>query len=144
MTQAARRLDRQDPQARIAELEDEVAWLRSELGLQLLDERAARLAAAFRLSVQEARALEALAAMKPGRHLSGRLLLERITDGLDDRRAEDPGKQPQVLVWRLRRRLGRDAVINLHGFGYRLSDAARARVQAVFDAMPASPRGPHD
>ncbi len=144
MTQAARRRDQQDPQARIAELEDEVAWLRSELGLQLLDERAARLAAAFRLTVQQARALEALAAMKPGRFLTGRLLLERITDGVDDRRAQDRDKHPQVLVWKLRKRLGRDALINLHGFGYRLSDAARERVLAVFDAMPPDPRGAHD
>lgn len=120
--------------SRCDDLEEQVAWLRSELGLQRdlatenrLCETIPRGAHAGR--PQLARFVMALYAAK-GRPVTRFQLLEACppTTADEDSRSE---KILDVWVWRARGWLGRDAVLTLHGKGYRLSESGMAKVAAL-------------
>jgi DNA-binding winged helix-turn-helix (wHTH) protein len=120
--------------ARCEELEEEVAYLKSELGLihdaTLVDQ----IKRALGIRPGPAHLLMALYRASPGRTVSRWHLLESLppADRPDD-------SIVNVYVCKLREALGDDAIVTVWGTGYRLADHARARVAALLN--PASQPG---
>ena len=112
------------------ELVEEVAYLRSELGATTDHDRD-KLIAALRTTLAEARILSALYAAR-GRPVSNWRLAEAAPPG---RMTADRNDVAAVKVWisRIRRKLGADAVLTIHGLGYALSPAGMAIVDAALN-----------
>lgn len=120
---------------RCEELEEEVAYLRSELGLNQDATDYQRLRVFMRgKSVnarQAARLILALYQAK-GRAMSRLQLLDALPSPSDkeDRNPNLIG----VMVCHARAGLGREAVENVWGHGYRLSDEGVAKVRSILSA----------
>lgn len=110
--------------ARIAELEGEVAELREMLGFDAREDIAQAFRAHFRVYPQAARLLASLYSAK-GRLRPLHVLDDAIPrkDGAD----RDNLKIVSVLIYKLREVLGRDAIENISGSGYRLTAYGQAR-----------------
>ena len=106
---------------RIADLEEEVAYLKGELGMTVDDLALIRLMSRG-LTAQEARLLLALARVHP-RPLSACYLREYLpaSKGRKDDPDSPPNNYASVLVCNIRRKLG-PVVANVYGVGYRLTE----------------------
>ncbi len=109
-------------------LEEQVAFLRRELGIsddELLEQR---LRAAFGLALAPARVL-ALLHRRGERPTSWELVDEALPSRIDERSA--PRQFAGVMIHALRRALGSASIENLFGVGWRLAPAARPIVARV-------------
>lgn len=119
------------------ELRERIAWLESELGISRRNEvfQALRAPAepGTRSSFTRNQSAEVLAALYSanGRVLSRYQLLEAVPSptGNEDRNV----KIVDVWICWARKHLGRDAIDNIWGRGYRLSPAGMARVAALIE-----------
>lgn len=131
--------------AHCEELEERVAWLESEIGIRndaevadliyaALSERTRHLRGTSVGRPQAARMIAALYAVK-GRAISRWMLLEAVPS---PSHKEDRGDN-LVSVWvtRARQGLGKDAIANVWGHGYRLTDTGMAAVAEILRATPA-------
>lgn len=126
--------------ARCEDLEAEIAYLRSELGLSVDATRVARLTdhlrsfryAHLRGRTGVARLLLALYDAH-GRVLTRPQLLDAIPPASGD---EDTRSTQLIdaLVWGARSALGKDAIVNLWGCGYALSPEGMAKVAEIVGA----------
>jgi DNA-binding response OmpR family regulator len=109
---------------KIATLEDENAFLRRQLALELDEDTKSKIGNALSLTPIEAALVGLL--YTSGRTLSGAALAELIPaiHG-HERQSFTFG---QVYVCKVRRRLGKDVIANQWGRGYRLTDTGRAIV----------------
>jgi hypothetical protein len=122
--------------ARCAELEEEVAYLRGELGLTRNMEREHRLRSALRArnltTHANGAALLLLALYAAGGAVrTPYQLLDAIPS-----REHNEDRNPGVVVVYIhcaRKAIGFDAIENVWGRGYRLSDAGAERVKALLD-----------
>lgn len=114
-----------DPWERIAELEEEVAYLRRELNLQDDADRMDRLRRAFRLTPYEAKALERLRSTHPRPLAAWRLT---------DTPTENETAMGRVYVCRLRHKLGKQAIRVDWGIGYTLSPEGVEMVDRALSA----------
>jgi DNA-binding response OmpR family regulator len=114
---------------RIAELQEEVAYLKAELGLVEDREKVDRLRAAYGLSPGSARLLLALYAAKGALRTTYQLL-----DAIPPVSGSDRDVS-LVSVWvcHLRRAMGRDVVKNSFGLGYRVTETGMEQVRAVIE-----------
>lgn len=112
---------------RNADLEEQVAYLRSELRLVLDGEQAAVLRSFLAIETQGAYALSLLYAAQ-GRPMSAHRLVEALPACQIRGEDRDP-KQANVVVFRLRKQLGADKIQTVAGIGYTLTDAGRALVR---------------
>jgi DNA-binding response OmpR family regulator len=127
---------------RCEELEERVAWLESELGMQRDAQQFQKLhdamAAAFgskrnRKEMRCGQPVELLLALyrAKGSVVSVYQLLERIPSPNDKDR---DAKIVSVWVYFARALLGKDIIDNVWGRGYRLSDTGMQRVKEILDA----------
>lgn len=123
---------------RCAELEEQVAWLKSELGMRPAVSATYALARALRITPGVAKMLAALHSAKGNFLSTYRLLDVTATPGREDER--DPNLV-KVGVWRIRQAMGRGAIITCYGKGYQLSDEGMAKVSAILRPLdtPAAP-----
>lgn len=121
--------------ARCERLEEEVAYLKSELGLQIDGGQIAATKIAFRVTEQKARILIVLYRAR-SRMVSNAQLL----DSLPPRYGEDERSEKHVhsSISQLRRVVGMAAVETIYAQGYRLSDAMRARMDVVLQPVQAA------
>lgn len=121
--------------ARLVELQDEVALLRSLLEPKLREAEISRIQLRLGISPQQAKILWALASSK-GRIMS----IEEINAALPD--ATHGGDRLtnhiSVQVCRLRKKLGFDAIDNVWGRGFRLSTAGLALFKSLEDEQVAA------
>jgi DNA-binding response OmpR family regulator len=120
--------------SRCEELEEEVAYLKSELGLQADADLIESLRRAMPLGGLASKAhgaahLVAALYRAHGRTLTRDQLMERLPsrNGRDDR----DDKLCAVYVCAARKTLGHDGIQNVWGRGYRLTDAGMAKVAAL-------------
>jgi DNA-binding response OmpR family regulator len=112
--------------ARCEELEEEVAYLRSEMGLQLSAEKFQRLRGRLRLAPGAINFLLVLYQAK-GRMVSKLQALDALPSPVRDR--DDRNTQLiGVYASHVRRALGHDAISNGWGRGYAMTPAGLARV----------------
>jgi len=115
------------------ELEDEVAYLRSELGLMRDDDDVAALRQAYPMPRSAARLVLALrAAGQRG------LTYQQLDEALPQTRGPDGERQLKVLtVWacHARKALGSDAIQTIWGRGFRISPQGAARVDAALNTQ---------
>ena len=115
------------------ELEDEVVYLRSELGLMRDDDDLAALRQVYPMPRSAARLVLALrAAGQRG------LTYQQLDDALPQVRGAEGERQLKVLtVWAhyARKALGFDAVETIWGRGFRLSPQGAARVDAALNTQ---------
>lgn len=111
-----------------AELRERIAYLESELRIQADDTEFARVKSAFGLQPMGVRILLALWKARGGVVSVWRL--EELIRGMDGDCSEN---LIRVHICRMRSGIGRDAVENVWGRGYRLSGEAINRVDAVLD-----------
>lgn len=114
--------------ARCLELENEVAWLRSELGLRLDMEEIAKLSNAFGFSPNQSKLALTLLASN-GRPVT-RLQLDEAMPGDADRSYS----YVSVYISHIRQALGFDAIETIWGQGYRLTPAGADQIRAVLQA----------
>jgi DNA-binding response OmpR family regulator len=112
------------------ELRERVAYLEGELGLALEATKLARLKSTFGLSPYLAKFLLALYAAKG----SARTVLQLMDAVPPQDHARERG-QDIVAVWacHLRRKLGKDALENCYGVGYRLTPRGIALTASVIE-----------
>jgi DNA-binding response OmpR family regulator len=120
------------------ELQERVAWLESELGLQrdaaviekLKQAMAGALAHPHRSRGQAAALVAALYAAK-GRPVSALQIFEAVP--AKDAVSDDDRRPNNISVWVVtaRKALGRDAIENIHGKGYYLTEEGMAKVAAI-------------
>lgn len=117
------------------ELEDEVAYLRSELR-PTLDHDRDRLMLALRTTTAETLILSALYASR-GHPVSNWRLADAAPAG---RMTADRNDMAAVKVWisRLRKKLGADAVLTIRGLGYALTPIGVAQVEAALAGRAAA------
>lgn len=120
---------------RCPELEERIAWLESELGVQQAADMHQRLRRGLGHSAPRANGATRLISVlyaAHGRPLSYCQLLEGIPPqaGGDDER---DSKIVAVWVSHARKALGRGLIETCWGYGYRLSDDGMARVAAILD-----------
>lgn len=122
---------------RIAELEEENAWLRSELGLIQGADRLATVRRTFGLQPGDASLVLALYQAKGS--VRNKLQLHEAIPAVwvdhDDRGL----KIIDVRICRLRKRLGHDAIETLWGQGYRLTAEGIAKVSEALDPVHLQP-----
>ena len=111
------------------DLEEEVVWLRSELGLQQAADRASRLTQASDLTPAEAAITVALYGAR-GRPVI-RLALEEAIDAAGVGLHRDGKHVTDVLVSRIRKKLGADVVATVTARGYRLSAEGLVKVAGL-------------
>lgn len=118
--------------AQCEQLKEEVAYLRSELGLQLDASRVAALQRAFGLSHHKARLVLVLFNAK------GRVVSQaQLDDALPLKyTGERSSNFINATVCQLRKQIGKAAVENVFGVGYRISDEMRARAATALAGMP--------
>ncbi len=118
------------------DLEEHVAFLRSELGVQVHGDKIARIRQAYRATNSTAHMILRLYEAR-GKPVSVEQLLESLPS---PSKSEDRSLQlVAVFGVRVREALGgQDTLENVRSFGYRLSDDARARVAIVLGDAPES------
>lgn len=117
---------------RCAELEEEVAYLKSELASWSSEQCVETLARVLRIRPAAAKTLARLYA-SGGRLVGIRALMEATADpACDDDRDYNVVK---VHVWNLRQVLGRDAIQTAWGRGYSLTETGVARVAAILEPV---------
>jgi len=121
---------------RCEELEERVAWLESELGLQRAADVFAKIRAAMPAVVHgnlRGRATGLVTALykAEGRTMTSYQIMEALPalSGIDER---DPGIV-KVWVCAARKTLGRDSIETVWGRGYRMTPAGLARVKAILE-----------
>jgi DNA-binding response OmpR family regulator len=118
--------------ARCEELEERVAWLESELGLQThaltLDLLRSAMNTGSTYKRKGAAALVAALYGAKGRPLDRLQLSERLPRGGRDGRDE---RVVDVYICAARKELGADIIATVWGGGYRLTDTGMARVSAI-------------
>jgi DNA-binding response OmpR family regulator len=113
---------------RIAELENEVLFLRSELALIESEDDRSRMARVLRLTGQESRVLAMLFQAK-GRVLSAGQIDDRLRQCYA--RDREPGtKTVLVHVCRIRKAVGYDVIQTVNGAGYCVPARERLRIAA--------------
>lgn len=118
---------------RIAELEAEVAYLRSELGLSIRHGHVHALCRELKITRSHATVLLALRAAS-GRGLSLEQLDDRIPLAHGRPRA---GYTVRVFIYQIRKQLGADVIDSMVG-GYRLSSAGFALLDSVLQIRRAA------
>lgn len=119
---------------RCADLQEQVAYLRSEPALSIEEERISLTRRALRVSPQEARLLLVLYDSK--RVMSKAALEERLPLlKTEERYIAHNGGITTVLVCRIRARLGKDAVVTEWGLGFKLSEAGRALIATALSPL---------
>lgn len=114
---------------RIAELEDEVAFLRSELGIADHETLAHNFRTRFGVTPCQSQILAALYSTK--RAVSYDRLLQAVPLG-QGREIDEPGWQGcKVQICRLRKKIGFYAIEAVHGFGFILTDYGRRVIEGV-------------
>lgn len=108
--------------------EEELAWLRAELGMVQTNEEIAALKRAFGIYDQHARILLAL---KSGRLLTTGQLGDRLPSVFSEDR--DDTTLVRTLMCRLRRALPTDAIQNEWGIGYRLTKTGTEAVASALE-----------
>lgn len=116
---------------RCEELEARVEWLEGELGMRVEMAQLNALRMAAGITHGEGAMLMALRS-GGGKPMPLWKLVEFIpsVNGSEDRHP----KLVHVLICRIRKKLGRDAVDNVWGKGYRISDVGSKRIDAIFGA----------
>lgn len=109
-------------------LEAENRRLSAMLGLSFDMDDADRLKVELGVTLQEARLISMLYGFK-GRAISGWHILDAMAEYYSTPRSSE--KIINVLVFRVRKKLGRGFIENAWGIGYSLSSAARARCDAI-------------
>lgn len=118
--------------ARCEAMQEEVAYLRSELGLQLDATRLAALRREFGLSEHKARMVLVLFNAK-GRVVSN----AQLEDALPCKyREERSSNFINATLSQLRRQIGKESIENVFGSGYRISDAMAVKVAALLPPLP--------
>ena len=117
-------------EALIAELKDEIAYLRGELGLALDATKIHRLRKYFPGAGRVGAAMLLMLYAAKERGLSVLQLLEGVprefrNDNIDN----IDQKQVSVVICRMRARMGDDVFENIWGFGYRLTEVGRKVVE---------------
>lgn len=116
--------------SRCADLEEEIAYLKSELGLRDDADQIEALREGLDVATAEAHFLRALYNAK-GRTVSHMALLDAIPARMPDR----DHSIVKVYASRVRARLGPGSIENIWGVGYRLSEEALIRVSAVLNPI---------
>lgn len=113
---------------RCEELEEEVAYLKSELGLQVAAGEVAALKSAFKITDHKARVLLILY-----RARSRVASTAQLDDALPARYegTERSSNFVSATISQLRKIVGADAIETIYASGYRLSEDMRARVAAA-------------
>lgn len=119
---------------RIAELEERVAYLESELGLAVAIEQAHQVQRALSVTPTHAHFLLALYHCR-GRSLSYAQLDERIPAVVG--RGEAPQNTMRAFALQIRRRLGADSVSTVDG-GYRLGPIGHDLVRRALEPLQAA------
>jgi len=109
-------------------LEAENRRLNAMLGLSFDMDDADKLKASLGVTLQEARLISMLHRF-PGRGVSGWRILDAMAGYYSTPRSSE--KIINVLVFRVRNKLGRDFIKNLWGVGYSLSSSARASCDVI-------------
>jgi len=120
-----------DLQALVDELREEIAWLKSELGIAREADLAHKLSTEYGIIPSAAKVL--LCLYRARYAVSYCNLLDTIRPVTRRETETDDYNQAKVLVWRIRQALGKDAVITVKGFGVKLSPAAKARLERLID-----------
>lgn len=113
------------PSERIAELEEENAYLRGELGMLTDNDAVARIRAALGIRTGAARLLFSL--YRSNRTLPTWQLVALLPPG----RRGDETHLIKVYVSFVRKALGRDAVETTWGIGYRLTQVGRGKLSII-------------
>jgi DNA-binding response OmpR family regulator len=111
--------------ARCQELEEEVAWLKGELGLRLDADKIAVLSNAFGFSPNQTKMALTLLASN-GRPVT-RIQLDEAMPGAPERSYS----YVSVYVSHIRQALGFDAIETVWGQGYRLTPAGAEKIRAA-------------
>jgi len=114
--------------ARCIALEAENRRLNAMLGLSFDMDEADKLKVGFGVTLQEARLISMLHRFK-GKAVSGWSLLDAMAEYYTTPRSSE--KIINVLVFRIRSKLGRDFIENTWGVGYNLSLTAVARCDTI-------------
>jgi DNA-binding response OmpR family regulator len=111
-----------------AAMQEELAWLRSELGLQRSTDQLVAIGETFGLTLAEAQLVHALFRAN-GRVVHRAVLLEAMPSpyGLQERDL----KQVNAIVCRIRKAMGDNAIENIRGLGYRLAALTAERIAAL-------------
>lgn len=115
------------PQDRIEQLEEQVAYLKSELGVSLRLTDQARIMERFSLSPKAAKILMALRTSN-GRLLSHDFLVETFAP------ESERDKIIDVYICKIRKAIGRDSVKTCWGEGFSLTEAGKTRVDQALTA----------
>lgn len=117
------------------DLEEELAWRRSEMGEGVLAREIEAVREVFGFTPQEAHACLILYRAKE-RPVSRVAILDQLP--VVTRSEDSIGKHVQVIVCRIRKLMGKDAVITSGDghYRYRLSADARTRVAAALCTIP--------
>lgn len=118
---------------RCEELEEEVAYLRSELGLTKNATTTQAIRKRFGFSIAESELAYALYSTTNG---LSRPALEELL--IRDKAAEYESNTLSVYVSRIRQIAGRDFIETLNGFGYRMSPVGRARIYQALNSQVAA------
>ena len=110
------------------DLRERIAWLESELGLRVDPGKAETVRRALKVTPQAASIL--LALFQAGGQMVSRAMLDDAMPAV--RRDPDFSTNVvDVMVCKARKRLGRDAIENVWGRGYRMTPDGLARVGAI-------------
>lgn len=116
----------------IADLREEIAYLRSELGITVDRTAQFRMKQPYGLTPREALMIERMRQAYP--RPVHRSVLDRIGTQPDEDEDEDRltvYNLTSVYAWRIRRSLGQDSLVTVPAFGYALSEAGYRRVMEV-------------
>ncbi len=118
--------------ARCEELEEEVAYLKGELGELTNTTREYETRKRLGLKPQECKLLAALYSARRSGFVAGGYLLDIIeANGKKKTELNDPQRSLLVYIHRIRKQLGRDAIENVWGHGYRLTATGVAVYEAA-------------
>lgn len=127
----------QELERKVADLEEETAYLRRELGLQIEETRVAQLHDAFGLSRQQALFVLTLYAAK-GRTVTYAQIDEVLPKLRTDERCE---KYQRQLTAEIRKRMGRGYFVASYGIGFRMTPLGLKLVREVVEDERFAPGG---
>jgi DNA-binding response OmpR family regulator len=123
---------------RCEELQEEVAYLRNELGLQVTASEVYAVTTALSIRPQAARLAIAMY-RAGGRLMTNMQMFEAIPQVLGEKFNDDRStKLVDVQVCNLRKAMGADAIATVWGKGRALTPAGRARIAAILEPMKAA------
>lgn len=127
-------LDRleKDLRQRIAQLEEQVAWYKSTLGLSMESSKRWHLCHELQLTMLEARVL--LFLHDSTRPQSAGYVHAAMYDNAEP---STDIKIVDVYIWKLRKKLGKDIIATVYAEGYKLTDKGRKLVGDKLAALPA-------